>query len=680
MSPRLRCVLVPLLTLFGALPASAWQSDFEKEFKAALQQKATAEQHKLVKTRVPEAVACVIATGEQILVSSSDELEALMAGLREAWKAVHKSEFAERAYKYYSLADGTQKKDRAELKLQYDKARRTFDNNLTKKAPEEFDLVYAQLRDHPDFFDQAGDLYLASESAYVVARALDETLRTSGADLHLAWKFYVKAIELRERWELKDPSYEECVKRRNALAAKGADKKAEPGAGSEPGGSGPGMPAAPGGSPPGAPLKAALTFEVLASPEQFQRPNYHADDSFPLWPPLALTKKDKNRAVFANMNKSPAVLREGSNDVRLDTNGDGKGDEKVPLTGNIVAVKTTIGEGADARPWAFLAVVGGQKEFYQGIEVNLQPVDDVMTIYTLGAASVVGSVEGKSVRLIDETMDGIYGTVPQTYGFAGLSKDVFQPDFDTMVVGAAKRARPFSEWAEIEGAWYHLAVDAAAKELTATPHTPDVGFLKLDLKGTAVPPSALIVQGKDSLSKCFYDLADAGPKGLAVPVGNYVLCYGELRRGKKKQLQKCAILPGRAMAGWSVRRGETTLVELGAPFDFDFKTKRDGDNVTIEGATVRVIGRGGERYERTWNCVPAAEVGFRKKGVKAKPGKYERLPIAGDVEVINKQGWDVPWSPMDLVLDVKSAGPEVEFQLVLKKHDLFGKIESNWKE
>jgi len=49
-----------------------------------------------------------------------------------------------------------------------------------------------------------------------------------------------------------------------------------------------------------------------------------------------------------------------------------------------------------------------------------------------------------------------------------------------------------------------------------------------------------------------------------------------------------------------------------------------------------------------------------------------------DVETMNKLGTETTWFPLDLELDVKGQG-DVELQLVDKKHDLFGKIESDWK-
>lgn len=651
-----------------------------KAFRRALTQKAASEMQKLVKTRQAEAVAAVIDVGQRLAAEPAPELDTLMAGLGEAWSAVYKSEFVTRVTEYFKGLDAAKLSDRAELLGVYDKYVAEFEGNLEKKDGDTFEFVYAKLRDYPDYFDQAGDLYHASQTAYVVARCLDEVLRGAGADPRRAWQNYVKAIALREKVDLKDGVYEECVRRRNALASKGYDKEKAPPVEPQGGGAAPvePTPAAAGG----ASVKVPLTFEVVPSFETFQRPNFLADDIVEIWNGVVLDKaQGGNKGTFQQMSAgSPVILRVGAADLRVDFDGDGTPEEKIPLTGNVTPVKVTIGSGSDARPWAFLCAPGSEKTNFQGIEVNLAPSDSRMTLFTLGAASVVGTLDGVALRLIDETLDGQYGSRPTNIGYEGLSKDYYQPEVDSMILGTSKRALPFSEFVEVGGKWYRLAVDTSGRDLTAQPIAQKTGFLKLDFKGAGVMPSVLIVQGAaGELEKALFDLAEGGAKGIAVPVGEYKLLYGQLRKGKKKQVQKCLILPGKTTTTWKVRDGETTLVELGAPFNFDFKAVHDGEKVTIEGASVRVVGKASERYERTWNCVPRPEVAWRKKGTK-KPSKYERMPLAAGVEILNTKGFGAAWAPLDLVLEAKGAGENAELQLVDKKHDLFGKIESDWKE
>ena len=49
--------------------------------------------------------------------------------------------------------------------------------------------------------------------------------------------------------------------------------------------------------------------------------------------------------------------------------------------------------------------------------------------------------------------------------------------------------------------------------------------------------------------------------------------------------------------------------------------------------------------------------------------------------MLEKHGWPAAWFPLDTTVETKEKpGTEVEVQLVDKKHDLFGKVESDWKE
>jgi hypothetical protein len=142
-------------------------------------------------------------------------------------------------------------------------------------------------------------------------------------------------------------------------------------------------------------------------------------------------------------------------------------------------------------------------------------------------------------------------------------------------------------------------------------------------------------------------------------------------------MMKTLILPPKNATNYDVKKGETTVVTLGAPFSFDFKSSNVDGKLTIEGGTVVITGSQGERYERPWQCVPRPEVTWRKKGTK-KGSKYEKMPQVQDSDTVSKQGWQAAWFPMNLDIDVKGQG-DVEVQLLDKKHELFGKVESEWK-
>jgi hypothetical protein len=283
------------------------------------------------------------------------------------------------------------------------------------------------------------------------------------------------------------------------------------------------------------------------------------------------------------------------------------------------------------------------------------------------------------VRIIDESMDAVYGTKPViTYGEIGLTREFFEPEMDSIVIGASKRARPWSELQEIGDKWYKLETDPHGKEIKATSVDLPTGVLKLEFKGPT--PTWVIVHGTGALlQNSYFDLVEGGAKGVVVPAGKYSLYYGEIRKGKKKLVQKTLILPGKGSPTYDVEKGKTVTVTLGAPFGFDFQKSVDGDKLKVEGRSVVIVGSASERYERCWNCVPRPEVAFRKKGTKTA-SKAERMAVVQDTDGLQKKGYEACWSPLDIEIDLKGEKGAVEVQLSEKKHDIFGKIESDWKE
>jgi hypothetical protein len=55
----------------------------------------------------------------------------------------------------------------------------------------------------------------------------------------------------------------------------------------------------------------------------------------------------------------------------------------------------------------------------------------------------------------------------------------------------------------------------------------------------------------------------------------------------------------------------------------------------------------------------------------------ERVP---DTAMLEKLGFAATWFPMKLEIELKGVEGPIEVQLVDKKHDIFGKVESTWKE
>lgn len=671
--------LLLALVAFAAQSHAAQEADdaFKTQFQKALDGGQKPEQQKLVRSDARNAELWIVKLAESLANQPDPGQQALFDALCATWKSLVPGEFPERASKYFAGLDAAKKRIRADLLQRWKVAWREFETAVEKKdgmglvnGVDEIDALSGA-------FESEGDLFHASEAYRAYAQSYDETLRGPAGDLHRAWTGYGHALEMREKLDLKDAIYDEMVKRKAALTARGADKKGGAAAGTpEPAPNTPAKQA----PPPAAATTIPLVFEALASCDAIQRPIYGCDEIYEMWNAVPLQGKGAV-ATFNTTSECPPIVRSGPSDVRFDTDGDKVGDEKIVMTGNILPIKVQIGRDKEhRRPWAFFAVTGAQKDSYQGIEVNLAPDDNQYVLYTLGAASVLGTFGATQLRLIDDSLDGLFGSHPERFGTAGMSSDHYEPMMDSIVVGNAKRARPWSAIQEIEGNFYRLEVQKDGTQLSVAPAGVDTGILKLEFKGP-LQPTYVVVQGTGDTKDCYYDLVEGGAKGVRVPVGNYELYYGELRKGKKKQMQKALIIPPSVNPpSWSVRKGETTSITLGAPFTFDFKFETEGGKIKVKGKSVCVLGAAGERYERTWNCVARPEAAWRKKGQK-NAGGDAKMPI-GDLETINNKelGWAAVWFPLDVVLDTKEKSGAYEVQLVQKKHDLFGKIESAWKE
>ena len=664
-----------ILPLFLAL-CPGFQSTPDPAFKKELEKLAAQNDRngmaKLVKAQTANAVAWIVTTCESLADRPDDTAEAFAKVLQEAWKAGMATEFADREYQAMKNL-GAHRRDRNELKARLDAVSNEFEANLERRDDFAFQNIVDELDVVAPGLEQTGDFYRASEAYALQARASDEEARGEKADLAKVTSSLAHAIAMREKVDLKDPVHAELVKRHAALVAAGHDKPK----------SGPVAPppeeGASGGGEAGAPVTVALTFEAVPSLDAYARPNFMGDDVYVLWAPLPLKAKG-SQATFPRIDAAPPALRVAASDVRLDTNRNGQGDEgdqKLVLAGNPLLVQVKLGEGDGARPWAFLAQVGNKQDQYQSIEVNFDASDQSWTIYTTNASSVVGDVAGTPVRIFDDSMDATYGSQPQSWGEPGLTPENFQPEMDSIVIGSSKRARPWSEVQEIDGKWYRIDPDKVGSSFQATPLALATGILKLDFKGPA--PSWVVVRGSgDLLKNSYFDLVEGGSKGVRVPVGRYTLFYGEVRKGKKKQVQKTLILPGKNSPSFEVKANETVAVPLGAPFGFDFKFRRDGSKLTVDGKTVTVIGRSQERYERAWNCVARPEVAWRKAGTKTG-SKPEKMPVLQGTEGIEKFGWEATWFPLELELDLRQEKDPIEVQLIDKRHDLFGKVESAWK-
>lgn len=654
--------------------AQAQAGSFRERFAQAAKLKSYDEMGKLLQQHKDEAVLLVFQLCLQASRQGTDAVEQEIQDLRMAWKNTLKTDFVLLTYEYYALLTPAERKDHYSLESRYARLEPRANKAVEEKDTAALIAMSAEWRELALAFQRLGDMQYMALAAMRYYQCTGERHLGAQADLKRACEALGLIIEAREKWELEDSYYFQSKEAYASLVGLGygPDGTQRPPAG---GAAPASAPAAPTPAAEGAPVEIELAFEAVEQIEQFERPGYELDPAYPSWPSVWIGPTKKGDMVSFPDGKRPDFTRVASAELTVDGNRDGQPDTTLKVTGNLGVMRFDVGSGEEQRPWACLWVTGTDKEMFQGMEVNLQPTDENMSIFVAPAASMVGTLAGVPVRVFDDNMDGIYGSAPQVWPHKGIVDGFLQPNMDSIAIGGSKRARPWSELQQIGNAWYKLEPKRGGRALSATPTSVQTGAVKLESKGPA--PDRVIIKSVDK--EHYYDLVEGGAKGVQVPIGRYQLYMGFIREGKRRDVTKALILPGKAPIQVDVVAGGTAVLKLGAPYGFDFAFALDGDKLTVEGATVAVVGVAGERYERTWNCRPLPEVSWRKAGSK-KGEKPRKLDAIMDAQAMYEAGWEYAFLPSRTIYDVDKNLGAVELQLTQKKHALFGSIESAWKK
>lgn len=660
-----RPVLAPSGRTLSELPVSGQEETFKTKFELARKVGDTGRMRQLIKGDNDAAVAFIIEVAEGIANNPNELVFDRMEALRESWKAEIRTDFCDKMETFFSTIPTPLKRDRRRLRLGYDKLSKEWHANVAgDRARGEFNRIAAEFTALADSFNKLGDLYYESNSWQYVALSHDNAYEKKGPNFKQAAKAYERCIETRDEIGLKDTIYKGFVVRLKALEKLGYGKPPEAGS-----------PEAKEAAAFAKPIVVNSSFVMLEDLLGIQRPNYRLDAHFAIWPMLAL-KEVGSQSTFNRMEGGPVALRTKSAAVMLDTDGDGEGDVEIPLRGKPQPVQLEIGEGEAKRGWGFLAVVGHDKLQYQGLEMNAALQDSFAGIYLAPAGSANYDIEGTSLSIIDENLNGLYGDVPMTWGNMGMSKDQFEPEVDSMVIGGAKRAVPYSEYTKINDQWYQLEPKNGGAQLQVTRVKFPTGELSLAW-GKGPKPAFFVVKGRDRFVNCYFDLTSA--QRVEVPVGRYTISYGMLTKGKRLQSMKALIVGDSNTTAFDVAAGETVKVPAGGPFDLDFTVDGEGGKFTVPGESVVVLGQSGERYERLWNCVLEPAVSWRKAGSK-RGTKGEKMGVHMDRDAMAKFGYGAVWFPKDLQVMLRKGSDEFEVQLLVKKNKLFGKITSSWRD
>jgi hypothetical protein len=662
--------LVTLLSLwfvagFASATPQANYTEFKDRFDKSVAIGANDDLQRLVQSEEMWAIQLVMETAEAISHSQNERILLRMEALTKAWAATKGGDFVKHMERYFSNLDPPLGRERFRIKNTYDKATQSFAEAEKAKEKGKLNALAEQFKSYAEAFEACGDKYYAGNAWLYRSLCLDEGRQgAESADLRAVAHAYQRLIDLRVEIDLKDRFYRETepnLKRLEGLGFSG--KSAGEGAGASVGSV---------ATSAGPTMTVVAAFEPLAELESVPRPNYFLDEHYPLWDSLQFGAVD-TVTTMVRLKDAPKFVRSGSTKIEVDDNGDGQWDREVPARGKLEVFELELGNSK--RKWAFFAQAGNQTDQYQGVELSNAASDESWSLFLAPAASIVADIGGVRVQVFDDNMDGVYGSPPAAYGHTGLTKGLFQPEFDTLHVGDAKRAVPWSEYVKFPAGWMKLESQDEGARIAATPVTMRTGKLRLEAKG--LTPEFLVVRGSNDFENSYFDIA--GAKEVEVPIGRYRVYWGLVTKGAKKQLMKALVLPTETSKTFEVMEGETVAVPFGAPFDFVFEREVAAETITILGNSVAVIGAGGERYERIYGAVPRPEASYRKKDSK-RGGKPVEMEIIQDRDGFDRKGgYAAMWKPLDLVLPKKASETEVEVQLTEKKNKLFGNIEGSWR-
>ena len=499
---------LPLAARSGA-PADEY-SDFLQKFDQYAKLGANKKLDDLMRDKQGVAIHWIQRTAEQISVAPNDVLYERYDALRGSWKRVYETDFPDKMEEFFAYSDINTKRERSKLKVAYDKAARSQSKAQEEKDAAKLILVADKFEQIANSFQQLNDKWMESQSRLTLAVALEERWHKGRTNFDRMTNAYARFVKLREDLGVRDRWYKETVPRLKTLTAEGFGNEgaAEGEAAADLVPIGPEL--------AGPAMKVQLEYEPLDVPKDVLRPNYYLDMHWQIWPTVALGSVGST-AKFTRVEDSPTVIRESASKIVIDTDGDGKGDVDWPTRGKLEAVTFEIGAGATKRTWSVLSEIGRQQDFYQGVPMNLLPTDSSFNVYIAPAGSLVGDVGGVKVQVIDDNLDGVYGSAPSSWKHMGVAGDRDTIELDSIRIGSNKRAQPWSQYVNLgKAGWHSLESTNGGTTVTAQAVSFKTGSIQIKAKG--LKPDFFVIQGLgQDLAETYIDVA--GGKKVEVPIG-----------------------------------------------------------------------------------------------------------------------------------------------------------------
>jgi hypothetical protein len=239
--------------------------------------------------------------------------------------------------------------------------------------------------------------------------------------------------------------------------------------------------------------------------------------------------------------------------LAVDTNGDGKVEERVKGLAGIVVLKIKTSAGAPLSYGVRIVMHNGKWHYLPG-------------------SAMSGRLQGQDVKVIDLNGNGRY----DDYGT------------DAMIFGKGTSGSYLSKVVSTGGKLFEIEVTADGTSIKSAPFTGESGTLNVTqgFKADGNLSSAVVLDEKNRFS---FELS-GNKSGLVVPAGDYRLMFGFVRNGA----EQAKIRAGNSKP-ITVKANDSTSLTWGTPLEIEFNYVVNKDKLTVP-IDIKFFGKLGEEY------------------------------------------------------------------------------------
>ena len=674
-------LLASLLLGFGAFPAAATipasaavpqdpQADFVTKWAEAVRFGDAKALESILSRYKEVAINEFLVRADRRALGGDADLDAWVDQFVKTWSDLYQTDFARNYDRYAQMMSERQRETRD--KLIVEDFVRVNNQHLAALIDKDPTVDWKTLRLNADGLATAmattGDLYYAAFVYNIQGNVWNPEFHEDGADAAKALEAYTNCLKARDDLGLtNDQFYANCrgVTRslRGVMGLPGED--GEPIEDTT-------KPAKPGEMIPVeevAPVEAALESASEDKPGTV----VHSTDMDALnrfgWKRLGAGKVGETVAV-PGIQPGVRLLRLGDNNWQLEAGGEPSEEFRLAPKPVAVEVERAMPDGT-LQPYTLLFAGGSSSDTFQGISLNLQPSEGGGPVFFRSLATMRADTPYGELVIYDMNADGAFGYEELKLDWSeGLLPETFFYRPDAMTLGRMKHSRPFGPWLQDDkGQWYSVTLDAlgaAPTLVTLQPVTVETGILQVTFEGIRkIKPASILFASDNSGTKgLVLDLATMKGDEYQLPIGRWVFLQA---RFVAKSGEEFTVMPPAALPiSIDVTAEEPVALEFGAPFRLVTKAVADGKQVTVDGRSLHVVGKAGERYVRV--------MGEPLYGIEAtiKGGGTEELRAPYSEEA--NEDWERLFYPMDAVIELRRAAGSEVVELLLKKHAWFGKL------